>query len=85
MYLPPSQPSGIACACIGEGVSGCCLQAIAEAEASIANKRVSNILSKYADVIRQRLPVGLKICEEELARQLDAKSQVVAALSSCEI
>jgi len=51
---------------------------------SIANKRVSNILAKYVDVIDATViaPAYFEnAAESELAAQLEAKSNVVAALS----
>lgn len=51
---------------------------------SIANKRVSNILAKYVDTIDAKTidPAFFEsAAETELARQLEAKSQVVARLS----
>lgn len=58
---------------------------LSEAETlSIANKRVSNILAKYVDAIEAKSvdPAYFeKPAEEELARQLEAKSTVVTRLS----
>lgn len=58
---------------------------LSEAETlSIANKRVSNILSKYVDTIdAQGVDPGYfeSAAEKELARQLELKSKVVAQLS----
>ncbi|VVC76829.1 Glycine--tRNA ligase beta subunit [Aquicella siphonis] len=58
---------------------------LSEAETlSIANKRVSNILSKYVDMIDAQAidPQYFEnSAEQELARQLEAKSKVVAQLS----
>jgi len=58
---------------------------LAEAETlSIANKRVSNILAKYVDTIDASAIDAAFFendAEQELARQLDTKSKVVAHLS----
>lgn len=61
-------------------------KALSEAETlSVANKRVSNILAKYVDVIDAQA-IDPKFfensAEQELARLLDAKSKVVAQLSA---
>jgi glycyl-tRNA synthetase beta chain len=58
---------------------------LAEAEAlSIANKRVSNILAKYADAIEAKKinsTLFENAAEQELARQLEVKNKLVSQLS----